>query len=180
MMMVGHLKNFWDLSDDASLELGLSGINGDEWIRGNVYHLQEWTLRINENLCATTPITRSRFRSRYSAVGRIPEGQQLRPMDCMPWPNTSLPVGGLQWVDSTTQTCRTTQIGMKRPFLQLWDGISANFKKLEWGARHSWGPDLDASWQGLVRAIFVIGTHGRPRVLDLNNTWPDGHHGDGL
>jgi len=29
MLFLGHLKNFWDLSDNATLELGLSGMNGE-------------------------------------------------------------------------------------------------------------------------------------------------------
>lgn len=29
MLFLGHLKNFWDLSDNATLELGLTGINGE-------------------------------------------------------------------------------------------------------------------------------------------------------
>lgn len=29
MLFLGHLKNFWDLSDNATLELGLSGVNGE-------------------------------------------------------------------------------------------------------------------------------------------------------
>jgi hypothetical protein len=29
MLFLGHLKNFWDLSDNATLELGLTGMNGE-------------------------------------------------------------------------------------------------------------------------------------------------------
>ena len=34
------------------------------------------------------------------------------------------------------------------------------FQKLELGLKTSWGPEIDQTYQALVRLVFVIGTHG--------------------
>lgn len=159
MMMVGHLKNFWDLSDDASLELGLSGINGMNGLgetstiagvdvtykrkplRYNTYHsftLQVEVFRSWKDTGGSTitadglyAMTNYQLARRWFAVGRFD--------------HSDLP-DNPDWNEKAVSATLGWHL--------------SEFQKLEWGARHSWGPDLDASWQGLVRAIFVIGTHG--------------------
>ena len=41
MLFLGHLKNFWDLSDNATLELGLTGMNGENQFgkSSNIYSI---------------------------------------------------------------------------------------------------------------------------------------------
>ena len=159
MMMVGHLKNFWDLSDDASLELGLSGINGMNGLG-------------ETSTIAGVDVTYKRKPLRYNTYHSF----TLQVEVFRSWKDTggsTITADGLYAMANYQLARRWFAVGRfdhsDLPDNPDWNekAVSATlgwhlseFQKLEWGARHSWGPDLDASWQGLVRAIFVIGTHG--------------------
>ena len=159
LLYVGHFKNFWDLSPDATLEVGLSGATGPN-ASGSTTELfgadvtYRWKpLRYNTYrsfvLQAEAILSRNRtdlgrvdgfgfyalagyqLGRRWSVFGRLDHADLPDDAD---WNEYGVS-GTLGW-------------------------YLTEFQKLEFGLRHTWARDLDPTWEGLLRLVFVIGTHG--------------------
>lgn len=160
LLYTGHLKNYWDLSDDTSLELGLSAVSGPnplgmntvisgvditfKWkpLQFNTYH--SFTAQLEAFRSHMEVASGERFESdglyalvnyqvarRWFVVGRFDHSDLPDDPD---------------WNEKGV----STTIG--------W--MMSEFQKIELGTRTSWGPNLDRRFDALVRAVFVIGTHG--------------------
>lgn len=159
LLYMGHFRNFWDLSADATLEVGLSAATGPNhsgnateligidltyrWkpLRYNTYRsfLLQMEGILSRNHTGADRIDATGFYvlggyqigRRWSVFGRLDHADLPGDAD---WNEYGLS-GTLGW-------------------------YLTEFQKLEFGLRHGWARDLDSSWTGLVRLVFVIGTHG--------------------
>lgn len=159
LLYTGHLRNFWDMSRDATLELGFTGIHGANDLGhttriGGVDLTYKWKpLQFNtsRSLTVQTEIFVSRREMDTDAItasgfyGLV--GWQLarRWVVTGRYDHADLPEDP-DW----NQKAGSLTLG--------W--LLSEFQKLEFGIRSTWGPDLDRSTTGLVRLVFVIGTHG--------------------
>lgn len=159
LLYTSHLKNFWDLSRNSTLELGFSGLAGPNdsghtsWI-GGVDVTYKWK-----------PIQFNTYRSFSLQVesffSRLETGQD----DISTW--------GMYALASYQLAQRWAVIG-RYDYTDLPDdpdwnesAISATiawyateFQKLELGTRSSWRDGVDADLQAIFRVVFVLGTHG--------------------
>lgn len=160
LLYTGHLKNFWDLTENATFELGLSGVIGpndfDEtttlggvdltykWkpLRQNTYRsltLQAEGIVSDRSLPDGSSITSSGFYAlvmyqlsqRWHGVLRYDFSD--RPDDNA-WNETGL-AGFLGW-------------------------YATEFQKIEFGLKTATGDHFDRTYQALARLVFVIGSHG--------------------
>jgi len=160
LLYTGHLKNFWDLTENASLELGLSGIVGPndleettqlagidltyKWkpLRHNTYRsltLQAEGILSNRTIGDGNSITASGFYAlaayqlsrRWHGIVRFDYSDRPGNND---WNETGL-AGFLGW-------------------------YATEFQKLEFGVKTAKSDYFDRTYQALMRLIFVIGTHG--------------------
>ncbi len=158
-MYTAHLKNYWDLSDNASLELGVSGLSGDnaagfttqmamvdvtyKWkpLQFNTY--QSFTLQAEYlfsrmdtgdgdiEASGWYALANYQLARRWFLIGRYDNSDVP---DNPEW-NENGVSGTLGWYLS-------------------------EFQKLQFGLKSSWGDEFDQHLQATVGLIFVIGTHG--------------------
>jgi hypothetical protein len=160
LLYVGHLKNFWDLSADATLELGFSGAAGPNeagrtsWL-GGVDLTYRWKpLRFNTYRSVT--LQAESFFSRYEAGSGV-----------------SIDTWGFFVLGSYQLSRRLFLIGRfdhsDLPDDPSWDENVASatlgwnateFQKIELGLRTADTAGQDRDYQVLLRAVFVIGAHG--------------------
>ena len=159
LLYTGHLKNFWDLSENSTFELGLTGINGPndlgltstlagfdityKWkpVRYNRY--KSFTLQAE-----TFFSFRSTDSGRINSMGLYAlASYQLaeRWMLLARYDHSDLP-DDPDWNENGV----SSTLG--------W--LLTEFQKVEFGVRRSWGDKIKASYAGVVRVVFVIGTHG--------------------
>ncbi|MDA1028985.1 MAG: hypothetical protein O3B41_08030 [Bacteroidetes bacterium] len=159
MLYTSHLKNFWDLSDNASLELGISGLTGPnsegrnttiggvdityKWkpLQFNTYKsltLQLEAFQSQKDLGASTikangfyALINYQLARRWFLTGRFDQADLPDNPD---------------WNEKAVSTTLGWYL--------------SEYQKIELGGRTSWGPDMDQSYQALVGMVFVIGTHG--------------------
>ncbi len=159
LLYTGHLKSFWDLSRDATFELGISGLSGPnsngyttlmggldatfKWkpVQFNTY--QSFTLQVETffsqmdvgaehvSTMGMYALVSYQFAQRWSMVGRFDHSDLPTDPD---WNENGL---------STTLAWYVTE-----------------FQKIELGFRQSWSESFDTVYSGVVRVIFVIGSHG--------------------
>lgn len=160
LLYAAHLRNFWDLSRDATLEVGLTGLSGlnDEHERslvGGVDVTYIWK-PVQFNTYRSLTLQSELFVSRRSTAAGV-EVDAVGMYSMASW-----------------QLARRWFITGRYDFSELpddasWDqnGFSATlgwylteFQKLELGGTHVWGDSVEASWSALFRLVFVIGTHG--------------------
>lgn len=159
LLYTGHSKNFWDLSENTTLEIGLTGIfgpndTGNTTLIGGVDITYRWKpLQFNQFRSFTFQ-AESFFSRRNKDVGHI---------------NASgfYALASYQLSQRWSVLARYDQ--SDRPDNADWNekGVSSTlgwilteFQKIEFGFRRSWGDEIDTSYQGIVRVVFVIGTHG--------------------
>ncbi len=159
LLYSGHLKNFWDITDNATLELGLSGLAGPNntshtsWI-GGVDVTYKWK-----------PVRFNRYRSFTLQAEAFFSRKKTGGDDLTTWgmyalanyqlsqrwflvgrfDHSDLPDDG-SWNDSGITTTLA------------W--YATEFQKIEFGARTTWREGEDQTYQAIIRAIFVMGTHG--------------------
>ena len=159
LLYVGHLKNFWDLSRDATIELGATAISGPNaaghetfiggfdatfiWkpVRFNTYHsllLQAEALfsrmDTGDEEIATNgfyALANWQLSQRWFLIGRFDHADIP---DDAGWNENGL----------------TAAVAL----------YLTEFQKFELGFRRSWADHFDAVHSGVLRIIFVIGTHG--------------------
>lgn len=160
LLYAGHLKNFWDLSDDATLELGFSGAAGPNeagrtsWLGGIDLTYRWKPLRYNTYRSVT--LQAETFFSRYEAGS-----------------DASIDTWGLYVLGSYQLTRRLFLIGRfdhsDLPDDPSWDENVASatlgwnateFQKIELGLRTAASAGQDRDYQLLLRAVFAIGAHG--------------------
>lgn len=159
LLYTGHLKNFWDLSDDATLELGVSGIAGP-----NAEGFTSW-LGVVDLTYKWKPVQFNTYRSLTLQTEALFSRKETDDDAIQAW--------GLYALASYQLSRRWFLTGRfdhaDLPDDPAWDenGASATlswylteFQKLELGVKTSWGPEIDQTYQALMRLIFVIGTHG--------------------
>lgn len=156
-----HLKNFWDLNDNSTLQLGLSGALGDneigqqtkvggvdltyKWkpIRYNTYKSFEWQTEFYFGDYETGPTTsihswgmyswmQYQLNTRWFATGMYSYSE-----------NPTAPNMEMQAVSAT------------------FGWYATEFQKIEFGPKLSAGQGFsDPVFSALFRWVFVIGTHG--------------------
>lgn len=132
---LGHLKNFWDLSDNSTLELGLTGISGEndstaitniaaadltfKWkpVQLNTYHSLTW---------------QSEF---FFSNRKLPEQNHVNSFGLYSFCSTRLQSVGFSPADLITVKCLTTIPLLKQHFHLLQDGMPPNFRRLNWKER---------------------------------------------
>ncbi len=159
LLYTGHLKNFWDLSDDATLELGLSGIAGPNeddrtsWL-GGVDVTYKWK-PLQFNTYRSLTLQAEAFVSRKETDEATISAWGMYALLNYQLTRRWFLVGRFDHADlpddaSWNENAVSTTLG--------W--YLTEFQKLELGLKTSWGPAFDQTYQALVRLVFVIGTHG--------------------
>ena len=159
LLYTGHLKNFWDLSEDATLELGLSGIAGPNednrtsWLSG-VDVTYKWK-PLQFNTYRSLTLQAEAFVSRKETDDATITAWGMYALLNYQLTRRSFLVGRFDHADlpddaSWNENAVSTTLG--------W--YLTEFQKLELGLKTSWGPEMDQTYQALVRLVFVIGTHG--------------------
>lgn len=156
-----HLKNFWDLSDNSTLEFGLSGALGDneigqqtkvggldltyKWkpIRYNTYKSFEWQTELYFGDYETSPTNSIESWGMYS------------------WMQYQL---SRRWfvTGMYSYSENPTDLDMEEQAVSATVGwYATEFQKLEFGPKLSAGQGFsDTTFSGLLRWVFVIGSHG--------------------
>lgn len=159
LLYTSHLKNFWDLSRDATLELGISGLVGPNshgmvTLMGGVDLTYKWK-----------PVQFNTYESFVAQIETFLSRMETEGGDISTW--------GMYGLISYQFAARWLITGRfdhsDLPDNPDWNenGFSATlglyvtqFQKIELGVRRIWGEHLDTLYTGVVRVIFVIGTHG--------------------
>lgn len=160
LLYVAHLKNFWDLTENATFELGFSGAAGpnDEdrttWL-GGLDLTYKWK-PLQYNTYHSLTLQAEAFFSRK-------ERAVLEAVDT--WGFYAL---------ASWQLGRRWQVVGRYDLSDLpddpsWDEqavsltlgfLATEFQKIEIGARTATASGFDRDYQALLRAVFVIGAHG--------------------
>lgn len=158
-LYTAHLKNFWDLSGNSTFELGLSALAGPNHVgmttyMGGVDATYKWK-----------PVRFNTYQSFVAQFEMFVSGMQTSDEDI----NTQ----GLYAMASYQFSPRWSIIGRfdhsDLPDDPDWNenGFSGTlawfvteFQKIELGVKRIWSDQLDTMYTGVIRAIFVIGTHG--------------------
>jgi len=159
-LYLGRLKNFWDLTRNATLELGLSGTAGPNDVGATT------TIGGVDLTYIWKPLRRNRYRSIVLQVeGLVSNRRSNRGADVTSFGFYAL----IQY-----------QLSQRLHFIARYDhsdlpddnGWNENavggflawyateFQKLELGLKTSSGARFNRKWEVLARLIFVIGTHG--------------------
>ncbi|WP_440999437.1 hypothetical protein [Fodinibius sp. SL11] len=159
--LMGHLKNFWDLSENSTLELGVSGALGDnelgektriggvdltyKWkpIQFNTYQSFEWQTEFY-----------------FSEYEELPT-QQINAWGMYSWMQYQLSkrwfVTGM-YSYSEKPADRTFE---EQAISATFGWYGTEFQKLEIGPKIRGGTGFsNATFSGLFRWVFVIGSHG--------------------
>ncbi len=159
LLYTGHFKNFWDLSEDKSLELGLTAIAGPNefertsWIGGIDVTYRWKPLRFNTYRSLT--VQGETFVSNKDTPDSVIKSWGMYALVNYQLARRWFVLGRFDHSDlpddaSWNESAVSTTLG--------W--YLTEFQKLEFGLKTSWGPSFDQTYQGLVRLVFVIGTHG--------------------
>lgn len=159
LLYTAHMKNFWDLSENTTLELGLSGIAGPNqdnlttWITGldvtykwkplqfNTYHsvtLQAEAFFSRKETAEETISAWGMYALANFQIGR-------RTFLVGRFDHSDLP-GNASWDENAVSTTLGWYL--------------TEYQKLELGLKTSWGPEFEQTYQALVGLVFVIGAHG--------------------
>jgi len=159
MLYTSHLKNFWDLSDNASLEFGLSGLTGPNNLGLN-------TTMFGADL--TYKWKPLQFNTYKSLTIQLEAFQSRKEMG-----SSTIKASGM-YALVNYQLARRWFLSSRFDHADLpedpdWNEKAVSttlgwylseYQKIELGGRTSWGPGLDQSYQALLGIVFVIGTHG--------------------
>lgn len=165
-LILGHLKNFWDLSDNSTLEFGLTGINGENPARemstmGALDITYKWKpLRYNTYKSVT--FQNEIFFSRSKAFGRIYETMGFYSLLNVQVSKRWF-VGGRY--DYTNPPFDEKFIKQSGTITFGW--YATEFQKIEFEAKQTYVNVSVAGFSGeksatqaFLRWIFIIGTHG--------------------
>jgi len=159
-LYTGHLRNFWDLTENASLELGLSGVAGpnefnETTVLGGVDLTYKWKpLRLNtyrsftlqaEGIVSDRTLPSGRSITSYGMYGMAMYQLSRRWHAILRYDFSDRPED-----DEWNETGLAGFFG--------W--YATEFQKVEFGLKTATGDRFDRTYQALVRLIFVIGTHG--------------------
>ena len=159
LLYTSHLKNFFDLSDNVSLEIGLSGLAGPN-------NMGETTTMVGVDV--TYKWKPLQFNTYKSLTLQFEGFQSRKDMG----PSTIQAIGMYALVNY--QLARRWFLSGRFDRSDLpenpdWDEKAVSttlgwylseYQKIELGGRTSWGPELEQSYQALLGIVFVIGTHG--------------------
>jgi len=160
LLYVAHLKNFWDLNENATLELGFSAAAGPNdrertnWL-GGIDLTYKWKpLQFNTYRSFTLQI--ETFFNRMD----IGPGAHVSTFGMYALASYSL---GRRWIlvgrfdhsdlpdnPSWNENGFSTTLGFQ----------ATEYQKIELGVRTSSAQGFDQQYQALLRAVFVIGAHG--------------------
>jgi hypothetical protein len=159
MLYTSHLKNFWDLSDDASLELGVSGLAGPNNVGSTTTIVgldatYKWK-PLQFNTFKSLTLQFEAFQSRKDIGSEIIIANGMYALINYQLARRWFLSGRFDHADlpenpDWNEKAISTTLG--------W--YLSEYQKIELGGRSSWGPDLDQSYQALLGIVFVIGTHG--------------------
>lgn len=159
-LTLAHLKNFWDINDNATLELGLSGVTGPnetdfttqiggvdltyKWkpLRYNTYHSFEFQ---TEALFSKMKIAPNESIETWAMYSMMSYQLSRRWYAGARFDYSNLPEDP-DWVEKGYSA-----------FLS-WE--ATEFQKVEIQFKRSTFEEEDAANQFIIRSIFVIGTHG--------------------
>ncbi len=160
LLYVGHLKNFWDLSDNSTLELGLSGARGAnpdglQTLLGGIDITYIWKpLRFKtykslmlqgESFFSRAEVEEDDAVSTWGFFALGSYQLARRWFFVVRFDHSDLPDNPSWNENAVSGTLR-------------WN--ATEFQKLEFGLRSSEAREMDRNYQVLFRAVFVIGAHG--------------------
>lgn len=160
LLYVAHLKNFWDVSEASTFELGFSGAAGpNEEVQTTLLGGADATfiwkpLRFNTYRSATMQL--EAFVSRMGVeVGDPPVTWGLFALGSYQLSRRWFAVGRFDHADVPDDPSWNENVfsGTLR-----WE--ATEFQKLEFGVRTASANEMDRVTALLFRAVFVIGTHG--------------------
>ena len=160
LLYTSHLKNFWDLTENATLELGLSGVVGpNQFDRSTVLGGVDLTYKWK-------PLRHNTYRSLTLQAEGIVSDRQLAD-------GSSVTAGGFYALVMYQLSRRWHGVlrydYSDRPDDDGWNetGVAGflgwyatEFQKIEFGLKTVTGDHFDRTYQALARLIFVIGSHG--------------------
>lgn len=160
LMYVGHLKDYWDLSDNSTLELGFSGASGpnDSSLTtqmAGVDFTYKWKpLQFNtyksfvfqtELLLSKHKITKSKNIRSFGGYAFASYQIAKRWFLSSRFDYSNLPLDN-KWIE--------------RGFSGIIGWQATEFQKLELQVKRTTSNNFDAYNQVMIRSIFVIGAHG--------------------
>ncbi|HET6569502.1 MAG TPA: hypothetical protein VFG50_16155 [Rhodothermales bacterium] len=160
LLYTSHLRNFWDLTPNSTLEVGLTGIAGPNpndrsTLMGGLDVTYKWK-PVQFNTYHSLTLQSEAF---LSDAGQIPGAS-----------TTTFGMYALATYQLARRWFLTGRFDQSDvPDDASWNeyGASATlgwhlteFQKIELGGRTLWGDGIDRSSQALARVIFVIGAHG--------------------
>jgi len=154
-----RLRNFWDLTENATLEIGLSGLTGPnpEGMRTN--------LGIVDVTYKWKPVRFNTYHSFTVQSEVFLSSAEMEESRVSTWGGYAL--ASYQFARRWVATARFDQSDI--PFNPDWNEnristtlawYATEFQKIEIGVTRKWADSYDAMYAGIVRAVFVIGTHG--------------------
>lgn len=160
LLYVAHLKNFWDLTENATFELGFSGAAGpnDEnrttWL-GGVDLTYKWKPLQFNTYRSLTLQAESFFSRKNRASGDVLKTWGFYALASWQLGRRWLVVGRYDLADlpddpSWDEKAVSITLGF----------LATEFQKIELGGRTATARGFDRDYQVLVRAVFVIGAHG--------------------
>jgi len=160
LVFVGHLKNFWDITDNSTLEVGLSGASGSDdhyfttklagldftykWkpLRFNTYQSFEFQSELLWSRMKISPTKKIHPIGMYFYTSyQMAQRWFLRGR----FDYSNLPYND-KWVE--------------RGFSGIIGWNATEFQKIELQVKHASSNNFDPYNQILIRSIFVIGAHG--------------------
>jgi len=160
LLYVAHLKNFWDLSENATIELGFSGAAGPNelgrtnWLGGIDFTYKWKPLQFNTYRSFTLQVETFFNRKNVGPDARI-NTFGMYALASYSLGRRWLVVGRFDHSDlpdnpSWNENGFSTTLGFR----------TTEFQKIELGVRTSSAQGFDQRYQAILRAVFVIGAHG--------------------
>ena len=160
LLYAGRLKNFWDLTRNATLELGISGAAGPNET-GNTTWLGGLDLTY-----IWRPVRFNTYRSFVLQGEAILSRREAGIPDAVSALGFYL-MSQYKFARRWMVTGRYDQADLpdnedwnERSWSLTLGWLASEFQKVELGLKTRSGDELDRSWQALARAVFVIGAHG--------------------
>lgn len=159
-LYTGHLKNFWDLSEESTFELGFSGAAGPNEVGGTA-------------LLGGIDLTYRWKPLRFNTYHSLTLQSEILVSRQEPAPGTTFDTFG-GYALASWQLARRWHLIGRYDFADLpldgdWNERAAaaflgwyatEFQKWEIGLKVIEGSEMEREIQGLVRLVFVIGAHG--------------------
>lgn len=160
LLYLGHLKNFFDLNDNTTLELGLSGISGPNNAAGDKTAIGTADLTL-----IWKPLRYNRYRSFAWTTealfsNRKMPGEEVNSYALYSFMRYQI---GRRWFigarydysEFPEHNCRN-----EKAYSAMLNFYATEFQKIELQFQHGVPAEFDSFNRVLLRAVFVIGAHG--------------------